>query len=143
MLTKQIRSQLQRSPLVSVLFAGSVEHLMRDLFGPGRRALSQFGSFHELTPIGAGEWEAGISARYDELEVAVAEGAIEEIVALGEGHPRSTMLKWREPESSNAADAATGQCPSPCFGTILRRAPDLRRRQAGTAAGSPSSQRVP
>lgn len=95
-LTKQIRSQLQRSPLVSVLFAGSVEHLMRDLFGPGRRALSQFGNFHELTPIGVGEWEAGISARYDELKVETTEGAIGEMVALGEGHPRSTMLIARE-----------------------------------------------
>jgi hypothetical protein len=95
-LTKQVRSQLQRSPLVSVLFAGSVEHLMRDLFGPARRALSQFGNFHELTPISRGEWEVGISARYRELDVQAAEGTIDEITALGEGHPRSTMLIARE-----------------------------------------------
>lgn len=95
-LTKQVRSQLQRSPLVSVLFAGSVEHLMRDLFGSARRALSQFGNFHELTPISAGEWEVGIAARYRELEVQASEGAIGEIIALGEGHPRSTMLIARE-----------------------------------------------
>jgi hypothetical protein len=95
-LTKQVRSQLQRSPLVSVLFAGSVEHLMRDLFGPARRALSQFGNFHELTPISAGEWEVGIAARYRELEVQASEGAISEIITLGEGHPRSTMLIARE-----------------------------------------------
>lgn len=95
-LTKQVRSQLQRSPLVSVLFAGSVEHLMRDLFGPARRALSQFGNFHELTPISAGEWEVGIAARYRELEVQASEGAISEITTLGEGHPRSTMLIARE-----------------------------------------------
>ena len=95
-LTKQVRSQLQRSPLVSVLFAGSVEHLMRDLFGPERKALSQLGSFHRLTPIGSGEWLAGISSRYEELGVEADQNAIAEIVALGDGHPRSTMLIARE-----------------------------------------------
>ncbi|MGO9248691.1 MAG: AAA family ATPase [Solirubrobacteraceae bacterium] len=95
-LTKQLRSQLQRSPLISVLFAGSMEHLMRDLFGPARRALSQFGNFHELTPISPREWEAGIAARYRELDVQAAAGAIAEVVALGEGHPRTTMLIARE-----------------------------------------------
>jgi uncharacterized protein len=95
-LTKQLRSELQRSPLISVLFAGSMEHLMRDLFGPTRRALSQFGNFHELTPISPREWEAGIAARYRELDVRTSEGTIAEIVALGEGHPRTTMLIARE-----------------------------------------------
>ncbi len=95
-LSKQLRAQLQRSPLVSVLFAGSMEHLMRDLFGPARRALSQFGNFHELSPILPSEWEQGIAARYRELEVEVADGTVEEIVALGEGHPRTTMLIARE-----------------------------------------------
>src|ERR1700722_18039431 len=61
-LSKQLRAQLQRSPLVSVLFAGSMEHLMRDLFGPARRALSQFGNFHALSPILPREWEEGIAA---------------------------------------------------------------------------------
>lgn len=96
LLSKQLRAQLQRSPLVSVLFAGSMEHLMRDLFGPTRRALSQFGSFHELTPISLREWEAGIAARYRELDVGAAEGAISEVAALGRGHPRTTMLIARE-----------------------------------------------
>ena len=81
---------------MSVLFAGSMVHLMRDLFGLTRRALSQFGNFHELTPIAAGEWETGIAARYRELGVEAAEGAIAEIAALGEGHPRTTMLIARE-----------------------------------------------
>jgi hypothetical protein len=95
-LSKQLRAQLQRSPLVSVLFAGSMEHLMRDLFGPARRALSQFGNFHELSPILPSEWEQGIATRYRELGVQAATAAIVEIVALGEGHPRTTMLIARE-----------------------------------------------
>ncbi|HXQ00279.1 MAG TPA: ATP-binding protein [Solirubrobacteraceae bacterium] len=96
LLGKQLRSQLQRSPLVSVLFAGSMEHLMRDLFGPARRALGQFGNFHELSPILPSEWEAGIAARYHELDVRPTEEAVAEIVTLGEGHPRTTMLIARE-----------------------------------------------
>jgi hypothetical protein len=96
LLTKQLRAELQRSPLISVLFAGSMEHLMRDLFGPTRRALSQFGNFHELTPILPSEWEAGIDARYSELDVQADDGMVGEIVALGEGHPRTTMLIARE-----------------------------------------------
>jgi uncharacterized protein len=95
-LSKQLRAQLQRSPLVSVLFAGSMEHLMRDLFGPARRALSQFGNFHELSPILPSEWEAGIAARYRELDVQATEETVAEIVRLGEGHPRTTMLIARE-----------------------------------------------
>ncbi len=50
-LTKRMRAIFQRSPQLNVLFAGSIEHLMRDLFTPRQRALSQFGSFHELRPI--------------------------------------------------------------------------------------------
>lgn len=96
LIAKQLRSRLQRSPLVSVLFAGSMEHLMRDLFGPSRRALSQFGNFHELSPILPSEWEDGIARRYHELEVRPTEDAVAEIVALGEGHPRTTMLIARE-----------------------------------------------
>jgi hypothetical protein len=95
-LSKQLRSQLQRSPLVSVLFAGSIEHLMRDLFGPARRALSQFGNFHALSPILPSEWEQGIAARYRELDLSAAKGTIRGIVTLSEGHPRTTMLIARE-----------------------------------------------
>ena len=44
--TKRMRAVFQRSTAVSYLFAGSIEHLMRDLFAPTRRAFSGFGSFH-------------------------------------------------------------------------------------------------
>lgn len=93
---KQLRAQLQRSGLVSILFAGSEEHRMRDLFGPTHRALSQLGSFHQLSPILPGEWESGIDARYRELDVEASPAAVAEIVALGEGQPRTTMLVARE-----------------------------------------------
>jgi uncharacterized protein len=96
LLTKQLRARLQRSPLVTMLFAGSIEHIMRELFGPKRQALSQFGSFQALSPISPDEWRAGIAARYRKLDVRARPEAIEEIVSLGEGHPRTTMLIARE-----------------------------------------------
>ncbi len=105
-LSKQLRSQLQRAPLVSVLFAGSIEHLMRDLFGPARRALSQFGSFRALSPILPSEWERGIAARYRELDLNAAEATVREIVILSEGHPRTTMLIARETLSVTLARRA-------------------------------------
>src|SRR5438093_4103428 len=90
--TRQLRAILQRSPHVSVLFAGSMEHLMRDLFAPGERALSQFGAFHELHPIPAAEWRAGIRARPALDGCTIEDSALERLVELGEGHPRATML---------------------------------------------------
>lgn len=95
-LGKQLRAQLQRAPLVSMLFVGSVEHVMRDLFGQTRGALSQLDAFHALSPILPGEWRAGIVSRYRMLDVETSEQAVTQVVALGDGHPRSTMLIARE-----------------------------------------------
>ena len=91
-LTRRVRAVFQRSPDVSVLFAGSIEHLMRDLFGPSERALSQFGSFHELTPITSQEWAEGIRGRLALDQTRIADDALVRLVELGEGHPRATML---------------------------------------------------
>jgi hypothetical protein len=100
-LTKRMRAIFQRSPDVSFLFAGSVEHLMRDLFAPTERALSQFGSFYPLPPIPPEAWEAGISARLAEDGCTIEQSALERIIAGGEGHPRVTMLiaRWTHESS--------------------------------------------
>jgi len=90
--TRKMRAIFQRSPEVSVLFAGSIEHLMRDLFAPSERALSQFGSFHELTVIGADEWAEGIRERLSQDRTSITDDALGRLVELGEGHPRTTML---------------------------------------------------
>jgi hypothetical protein len=103
-LTKQIRAILQRSPLVTVLFAGSIEHVMRDLFGPRERALSQFGSFRALSPISTEEWTTGLGPRFDEAAAPIDPDALDMIVELGEGHPRSTMLIARETLTAALAD---------------------------------------
>jgi hypothetical protein len=91
-LTRRVRAVFQRSPDVSVLFAGSIEHLMRDLFAPTERALSQFGSFQELTPITAEEWAKGIRGRLKIDQTTISDDALVRLLELGEGHPRTTML---------------------------------------------------
>ncbi len=91
-LTRQLRAVLQRSSRVSVLFAGSIEHLMRDLFAPSDRALSQFGNFHELAPIAPEEWTAGLRRRLELDETTITDDALAHLIDLGEGHPRATML---------------------------------------------------
>jgi uncharacterized protein len=91
-ITRNIRAVFQRSPDVSVLFAGSIEHVMRDLFAPSERALSQFGSFHQLTPITAQEWAEGIRQRLSRDRTSISDDALTRLVELGEEHPRATML---------------------------------------------------
>ena len=90
--TRQLRAVLQDSPAVTVLFAGSIEHVMHDLFGPADRALSQFGSFHELPPIAAEDWQLGIPARLKLDRCTIDADALEQLIDRGEGHPRATML---------------------------------------------------
>ncbi|HKG40268.1 MAG TPA: ATP-binding protein, partial [Conexibacter sp.] len=91
-LTKRMRSIFQRSADVSFLFAGSVEHLMRDLFTPSHRALHQFGGFHALRPIDVDAWTVGLAKRFAADDCTTDEAALERIVAYGEQHPRTTML---------------------------------------------------
>lgn len=89
--TKRMRSIFQRSASVSYLFAGSLEHAMRDLFAPSRRAFSGFGSFHALRPIEPEDWVGGLQDRFGDDECEIGELALARIVELGAGHPRATM----------------------------------------------------
>jgi DNA polymerase III delta prime subunit len=91
-LTKRMRAIFQRNSEVSLLFAGSIEHLMRDLFTPRQRAFSQFGSFHELRPIALEDWAEGLRGRFDLDGCKIDERGLQRLVDLGAGHPRATML---------------------------------------------------
>jgi uncharacterized protein len=91
-ITRLLRGVLQDSPAVTVLFAGSIEHVMRDLFGPSERALSQFGSFYELPPIAHDDWVAGVPLRLELDRCTIDADALEDLIGRGEGHPRATML---------------------------------------------------
>jgi hypothetical protein len=89
--TNRMRAIFQRSTAVSYLFAGSIEHVMRDLFAPSRRAFSGFGSFYALRPIAGEEWRAGLAARFGVDGCTVGDAALARIVELGAAHPRATM----------------------------------------------------
>jgi hypothetical protein len=91
-LTKRMRAIFQRSAGVSYLFAGSLEHLMRDLFTPSHRALHQFGGFYDLRPIDHDAWMEGLAERYAADECVLEQSALTRIVEYGELHPRTTML---------------------------------------------------
>jgi hypothetical protein len=90
-LTKRMRAVFQRSTSVSYLFAGSLEHVMRDLFAPRQRAFSGFGSFHPLRPILPSDWQAGLAARFAADDCTIDSLALTRLVDLGQGHPRATM----------------------------------------------------
>jgi hypothetical protein len=89
--TNRMRAVFQRSTAVSYLFAGSIEHVMRDLFAPSRRAFSGFGSFYSLRPIDAEEWRRGLRERFAADDCEIGDAALASIVELGGGHPRATM----------------------------------------------------
>jgi uncharacterized protein len=89
--TNRMRAVFQRSTGVSYLFAGSLEHVVRDLFAPARRAFSGFGSFYALRPISKEEWRRGLAERFAADDCTVTEPALDRIVELGGGHPRATM----------------------------------------------------
>jgi uncharacterized protein len=95
-LTKRMRAIFQRTGHVSYLFAGSLEHVMRDLFAPSDRAFSGFGGFRRLRPITAEEWRAGIRRRFKADGCSVSDDALGQLVAYGDGHPRVTMLICRQ-----------------------------------------------
>ena len=89
--TNRMRAVFQRSTAVSYLFAGSIEHVVRDLFAPARRAFSGFGSFYALRSITEEEWRRGLAERFAADDCTIAEPALDRIVELGGGHPRATM----------------------------------------------------
>jgi hypothetical protein len=91
LVTKRMRAAFQRSTNVSYLFAGSIEHVMRDLFAPNRRAFSGFGGFHALRPIPVDDWARGLTERFAADECTIEPAALGRIIELGAGHPRATM----------------------------------------------------
>lgn len=91
-LKEQMRKVFQRSRAVSFLFAGSLEHMMRDLFADKREPFFNFGGFHALRPITHDEWRDGIAARLRTAGLGIGTIALDAIIDRGEEHPRSTML---------------------------------------------------
>lgn len=91
-LKRKMRAAFQRSPNVSFLFAGSLEHMMRDIFGSSDEPFFHFGSFHHLTPITVDEWRGGLTSRLTRDRTHIDSAALDFIIDHGAGHPRATML---------------------------------------------------
>ena len=90
-LQKLLRTVFQRSKLVSVLFAGSYEHLMREIFAPDK-PLGHFGGFHDLHQITPAEWRAGIRGRLRRDRSTITADALDLLLERSELHPRATVL---------------------------------------------------
>src|ERR1700761_2712537 len=80
--TKRMRAVFQRSTSVSYLFAGSLEHVMRDLFAPQQRAFAGCVSLHARRPIPAGEWRDGLADRFAADDCTASADALSRIVEL-------------------------------------------------------------
>jgi hypothetical protein len=91
-LMRFMRETLHGSQLVTALFAGSMEHMMHDLFANRQRAFYGFGGFMELTPILTDEWHVGLLERFAEDDCTVDENALARMIELGGLHPRAIML---------------------------------------------------
>lgn len=87
----RMRSIFQRSRQVSLLFAGSLEHAMQQIFQPDA-PLGGYGGSYALSEIGSNEWEDGLADRFSLAAIGVRRPALQRIVELGDGHPRTTML---------------------------------------------------
>lgn len=86
-----MRATFQRANQVGLLFAGSREHAMRQVFQPDA-PLGGFGGSYSLSTIAAHEWEGGLARRFEQASIEVGEAVVARIVELGDGHPRATML---------------------------------------------------
>lgn len=91
-LQKRMRAIFQRSRRVSFLFAGSMEHLMKDIFAPTERPFGQFGGFFDLAPIASAAWRDGLGTHFKKDRCTIEAVAAERLIELSEGHPRATML---------------------------------------------------
>ena len=91
-LTKRMRAILQRSPHVTCLFAGSVEHMMRDIFTSKNRAMYQFGGFFELGPIDRPTWVDGLREIYMRDVTTITDAAVDLLLGASGEAPRATML---------------------------------------------------
>jgi len=86
-----MRSTFQRSGGVSLLFAGSREHAMEDIFRPDA-PLGGFGGSYPLSEITTAEWEEGIGERFESASLVAEPAVVRRVVELGARHPRATML---------------------------------------------------
>ncbi|MGA2875196.1 MAG: ATP-binding protein [Nitrososphaerales archaeon] len=92
LIAKKIRAILQRSPHVTCIFAGSIEHMMRGLFASKSRAMYQFGGFFVLSPILNDVWADGLRKVYKADKTSITDAALAHLLEVSGGAARATML---------------------------------------------------
>ena len=102
--TELMVATLERSERVTCLFAGSVAHLMRDMFGNQRRAFYKFGRMTSLGPIAEDDWRDGIQRLLAEDACTITEDAFSSVIGRCEGHPRATMLVMQQAHDAAVAE---------------------------------------
>lgn len=92
LITKKMRAILQRSPHVTCLFAGSIEHMLRQLFATKTRAMYQFGGFFTLAPISIDAWIVGLRKSLRDDATSITDAALTLLLETSAGAARATML---------------------------------------------------
>lgn len=104
--TKLMVSVLKKSKHVTCLFAGSVEHLLRDLFINSNRGFYRFGEMTLLSKIWPDAWKAGIARLLDEDQTVISDDAFDLLMERTEGHPYAVMLTLQRAHTVAVEDDA-------------------------------------
>ncbi len=102
--TQLMAGTLKRSPRVTCLFAGSVEHLLQDLFTERTRAFYRFGQMVSLSPIERDAWESGLMNRLAEDGCELTADGFSLLMERCGGHPRATMLVMQQAHDASVAN---------------------------------------
>lgn len=89
---EEIRTALDEATHLSCLFVGSVPYLMRALFTSKDQSFYAFGSVSSLPAIPAAAWRGGLRSRFTEGACEIEDLALDRLLELSRGHPRTTMV---------------------------------------------------
>lgn len=87
-----MRAVLQESPSVTCLFAGSMQHMMRDLLGAEHRAFFLWGAWFDLGSIAEAAWKKGLAQKAERAGVHFTLDALDRLIGASECQARTTML---------------------------------------------------
>jgi AAA+ ATPase superfamily predicted ATPase len=88
---RRLRSIVQKHKDVSYIFLGSRKHLIQKMFLDQSRPLYRAAGHYPLGSIATGHWIRFIARKFREGEKAIADGTIQGVCKLTEGHPFYTQ----------------------------------------------------
>jgi len=88
---RRLRSIIQKHKDVSYIFLGSRKHLIQKMFLDRSRPLYRAAGHYPLGSIAAEHWIPFIGRKFREGEKTIADGAIQQVCKLTEGHPFYTQ----------------------------------------------------